>query len=70
MPIYAGDYGYNVEISRPIDSDSNLVWSTAGKVLGAQNRFSSRIYESDEQFRSREKWLALGNDKHTLVADP
>ena len=69
-PIYAGGYAYNVETPTPFDSDSNLVWSTAGKVLGAQNRFSSRIYEPDEPLLSWEEWLALGNDKHTLVADP
>ena len=69
-PIYAGGYAYNVESLKPIDSDSNLVWSTAGKVLGAQNRFPSRIYEPDEPLLSWEEWLELGNDKHTIVADP
>jgi hypothetical protein len=69
-PIYAGGYAYNVEKLKPFDSDSNLVWSTAGKVLGAQNRMPSRIYEPDKPVVSWEEWLALGNDKHTIVADP
>ena len=69
-PVFAGGYAYNVDKAKPFDSDSNLVWSTGGKVLGAQNRFPSRIYEPDEALLSWEEWLALGNDKHTLVADP
>ena len=69
-PIYAGGYAYFVETPMAFDSDSNLVWSTNGKVLGAQNRFPSRIYEPDEALLSWEEWLALGNDKHTIIADP
>ncbi len=69
-PIYAGGYAYDVKTPTPFDTDSNLVWSTAGKVLGAQNRYPSRVYEPDKPLLSWEEWLGLGNDKHSLVADP
>ncbi|WP_406684573.1 right-handed parallel beta-helix repeat-containing protein [Seonamhaeicola sp. MEBiC1930] len=69
-PIYAGGYAYDVEKQKAFDSDHNLVWSTSGKVLGAQNRFPSRIYEPNERVLSWEEWLALGNDKNSLIADP
>ncbi|HUX59330.1 MAG TPA: right-handed parallel beta-helix repeat-containing protein [Bacteroidales bacterium] len=69
-PIYAGGYAYKVETPMPFNADSNLVWSTAGKVIGAQNRFPSRIYEPDEPVMSWEEWIGLGNDQHTIIADP
>ena len=69
-PIYAGGYEYKVNTPGAFKSDSNLVWSTAGKVIGAQDRFPSRIYEPNEPVMSWEEWLALGNDKNTLIADP
>ncbi len=69
-PIYAGGYEYNVTQKGAFKADSNLVWSTAGKVLGAQDRFPSRIYEPDEPLLSWEQWLELGNDQHTIIADP
>lgn len=69
-PIYAGGYEYKVNTPGAFKADSNLVWSTAGKVIGAQDRFPSRIYEPDEPVLSWEEWLALGNDHHSLIADP
>ncbi|MBJ2175951.1 right-handed parallel beta-helix repeat-containing protein [Aureibaculum sp. A20] len=69
-PIYAGGYAYDVEKQKAIDSDSNLIWSTSGKVHGAQNRFSSRIYEPNERVLSWKEWTALGNDQNSIVADP
>lgn len=69
-PIYAGGYAYDVETPKAFDSDSNLIWSTSGKVLGAQNRFPSRIYEPNERVLSWDEWLALGNDQNSLIADP
>ena len=69
-PIYAGGYEYMVEQKGGFVADSNLVWSTAGKVLGAQNRFPSRIYEPNEPVMSWKKWQSLGNDQHSIIADP
>ena len=69
-PIYAGGYEYRVEQKNGFVADSNLVWSTAGKVLGAQNRFPSRIYEPSEAVMSWEDWQALGNDQHSIITDP
>ena len=69
-PIYAGGYEYNVEQKDGFVADSNLVWSTAGEVLGGQNRFPSRIYESNEALMSWSDWQSLGNDKPSIIADP
>lgn len=69
-PIYAGGYEYNVDQENGFKSDKNLVWSTAGEVLGAQNRFPSRLYEPDEPVMSWETWVSQGNDKNTIIADP
>lgn len=69
-PIYAGGYDYDVNGKKAFKADSNLVWSTAGDVLGAQNRFPSRIYEPNEAVLSWEQWLERGNDKHTIIANP
>lgn len=69
-PIYAGGYEYNVDQEGAFVSDSNLVWSTAGEVIGAQNRFPSRLYEPDEPVMSWEEWLSQGNDQNSLIADP
>lgn len=69
-PIYAGGYDYMVEQKDGFVADSNLVWSNAGKVLGAQNRFPSRVYEPNEAVMSWEEWEALGNDQHSIIADP
>ena len=69
-PIYAGGYAYDVNTPGAFKADNNLVWSTAGKVLGAQNRFPSRIYEPNEPVLTWEQWQALGNDQHSIVADP
>ncbi len=69
-PIYAGGYEYNVEQKEGFVADSNLVWSTAGKVLGGQNRFPSRIYEPKEAVMSWKDWQAQGNDQHSIIADP
>ena len=48
-----------VPADRPgFQSDSNLVWNTAGPVQGTKDR-------------SFEQWQAkTGNDRHSLVADP
>ncbi|MEO9513481.1 MAG: right-handed parallel beta-helix repeat-containing protein [Flavobacteriaceae bacterium] len=69
-PIYAGGYEYRVEQKDGFVADSNLVWSTTGKVLGGQNRFPSRIYEPNEAVMHWEKWKTLGNDQHSIIADP
>ncbi|KQC29953.1 right-handed parallel beta-helix repeat-containing protein [Flagellimonas eckloniae] len=69
-PIYAGGYEYMVEQRDGFVADSNLVWSTTGKVLGAQNRFPSRIYEPNEAVMSWEEWKTLGNDQNSIIADP
>ena len=69
-PIYAGGYAYNVEQERGFVADSNLVWSTAGKVLGAQNLAPSRIFEPNEPVMSWKEWQALGNDQNSIIADP
>jgi len=69
-PIYAGGYAYKVSTPGVFRADSNLVWSTKGRVIGAQDRFPSRIYEPDEPVLSWEEWLALGRDQHSLIADP
>ena len=69
-PIYAGGYEYNVDEENAFKADSNLIWSTTGDILGAQNRFPSRLYEPDEPVMSWEEWLSQGNDQHTLIADP
>lgn len=69
-PIYAGGYEYMVEQKDGFVADSNLVWSTTGKVLGAQNRFPSRIYEPNEAVMSWEEWKTLGNDQNSIIANP
>jgi len=69
-PIYAGGYEYFVEMTGAFEADSNLVWSTAGKVIAAQNRFPSRLYEPDEPVMSWEEWLKLGRDQNSIIADP
>ena len=69
-PIYAGGYECMVNQKGAFKADSNLVWSTAGKVLGAQNRFPSRIYEPNQPVVSWEEWLLQGNDRNSLVEDP
>lgn len=69
-PMYAGGYEYNVDQKGAFVSDSNLVWSTAGEVLGAQNRFPSRLYEPNEPVMSWETWVSQGNDQNTIIADP
>ncbi|QWX84986.1 right-handed parallel beta-helix repeat-containing protein [Cellulophaga sp. HaHaR_3_176] len=70
IPIYAGGYEYNVEQKGGFVADNNLVWSTTNDVLGAQNRFPSRIYEPNELVMSWKEWQSLGNDQHSLIADP
>ena len=69
-PIYAGGYAYDVNAPGAFTADKNLVWSTTGKVLGAQNRFPSRLYEPDEPVLTWKEWQALGYDQHSIVADP
>ncbi len=69
-PIYAGGYEYDVNTPGAFKSDQNLVWSTAGQVIGAQDRFPSRLYEPDEPVTSWKQWQMQGNDRHSLVADP
>ena len=69
-PIYAGGYAYDVNMPSEFKADKNLVWSTNAKVLGAQNRFPSRVYEPNEPVLSWEQWQALGYDGHSIVADP
>jgi hypothetical protein len=69
-PIYAGGYAYEVNTPGAFKADQNLVWSTEGKVLGAQDRFPSRLYEPDEPVMSWSQWQALGNDQHSIIADP
>jgi len=69
-PIYAGGYRHKVSKSGVFRADKNLVWSTAGKVLGAQDRFPSRIYEPNQPVLTWEQWQALGYDQHSVIADP
>ena len=69
-PIYAGGYAYQVNTPGPSRPISNLVWSTAGQVIGAQDRFPSRLYEPNEPVLSWQQWQALGNDHHSIIADP
>jgi hypothetical protein len=69
-PIYAGGYAFKVNTSGAFKADHNLVWSTTGKVLGAQDRFPSRIYEPNEPVLSWTQWQALGYDRHSIIADP
>ncbi|MFC1760539.1 hypothetical protein ACFL6U_00480 [Planctomycetota bacterium] len=69
-PIYAGGYAYDVNAVGAFKADNNLVWSTAGEVLGAQNRFPSRLYEPDQAVTTWKEWQALGYDQHSIIADP
>ncbi|QDU89005.1 hypothetical protein Pla175_23900 [Pirellulimonas nuda] len=69
-PIYAGGYEFSVSTRGAFKADRNLVWSTAGKVIGAQDRFPSRLYEPAEPVLSWEQWQTLGYDQHSVVADP
>jgi len=69
-PVYAGGYAHEVNRHGTFEADSNLVWSTSGDVLGAQDRFPSRLYEPDEPVLSWEEWQALGYDQHSVIADP
>ena len=69
-PIYAGGYEFKVNTRGAFKADHNLVWSTTGQVLGAQDRFPSRLYEPNESVLSWEQWQALGYDQHTIIADP
>ena len=69
-PMYAGGYAHEVNKTGVFKADSNLVWSTNGMVLGAQDRFESRIYEPDKPVMSWQQWLELGYDQHTVIADP
>jgi len=71
--IWAGKYGgyaHQVNKSGIFKADSNLVWSTNGNVLGAQDRFPSRIYEPDQPVLTWKQWQTLGYDQHTVIADP
>jgi hypothetical protein len=68
-PIYAGGYDYEIDQEAFI-SDSNLIWSTASQIIGAQNRFPSNLYEPDKPVMSWEVWLSEGNDQNSLIADP
>jgi len=69
-PMYAGGYAYDVNMPNKYKADNNLVWSTNGVVLGAQDRFPSRIYEPNEAVLTWKEWQAQGYDPHTLIADP
>jgi len=69
-PIYAGGYAHKVNNSGAFKADHNLVWSTSGQVLGAQDRFPSRIYEPNEPVLTWQQWQALGYDQHSIIADP
>ena len=69
-PMYAGGYAHKVNIPGIFKADHNLVWSTNGTVLGAQDRFPSRLYEPNELVLSWEQWQALGYDRHSIIADP
>jgi hypothetical protein len=69
-PMYAGGYAHKVNKPGIFKADRNLVWSTNGKVLGAQDRFPSRIYEPDQPVLTWQQWQALGYDQHTIIADP
>ena len=69
-PVYAGGYEYDVNKKGVFKSDSNLVWSTIGDVIGAQNKFPSHLYEADKPVINWEKWKELGYDNHSLIADP
>ena len=69
-PIYAGGYEYDVNTPGAFAADHNLVWSTAGQVLGAQDRFPSRLYEPNEPVLSWAQWQALGYDRNSIIADP
>ena len=69
-PIYAGGYAHKVNRGGAFEANHNLVWSTAGEVLGAQDRFPSRLYEPNEPVLSWEQWQVLGYDPHSIIADP
>jgi len=69
-PIYAGGYAYNIEKRRGFVADSNLVWSTVGTVLGAYNLSPSQIYDPKKAGMSWKRWKTLGNDRHSIIADP
>jgi len=69
-PIYAGGYAHKVNRGGAFEANHNLVWSTAGEVLGAQDRFPSRLYEPNEPILNWEQWQALGYDPHSIIADP
>ena len=68
--MYAGGYAHKVNTPGIFKTDHNLVWSTNGMVLGAQDRFPSRLYEPNEPLLSWEQWQALGYDQHSIIADP
>ena len=69
-PMYAGGYAHKVNTPGVFKADHNLVWSTNSTVLGAQDRFPSRLYEPNEPVLSWEQWQALGYDRHSIIADP
>ncbi len=69
-PMYAGGYAHKVNKPGIFRANRNLVWSINGTVLGAQDRFPSRIYEPNEPVLTWQAWQALGYDQHALIADP
>lgn len=60
--------GYGLDLAHPtFGSDLNLAWDTAGDLVAAANGSRSR---RDPAPRGWAEWRALGQDRHSLVADP
>lgn len=62
-PIYRGGYASKLQ-GRMFQADLNLIWDYAGTPVMGKN------YMADTQTFSVDQWHELGQDLHSLIADP
>jgi hypothetical protein len=70
--VYCGGYGYKPGDRDVLASDLNTVWDTQiGKPLAGGSRKSTETaVDTKKGGLAWKDWVALGNDRHSVVADP
>ncbi len=69
-PVFVAGYAGQLE-KRGFRSDLNLFWDASGRPWTSGNgQFDAEAHWAVRRAFTFEEWTALGNDRHSLVADP
>ncbi len=66
QPLFLGGYAHDLRRAT-FESDLNLVWDTTGELVAAAHRENSPFLGVALSWA---EWRALGQDRHSVVADP